>query len=85
VRPRLCWGTFAFDVSIAGIPASRWTHEVRPDGTATVVTETWTDRRPRWFALLAGATMGIDDIRAHKQANIRATRATLAAAAGRSH
>lgn len=77
--------TFAFDVSVAGIPASRWTYEFRPDGDATVVTETWTDRRPRWFALLAGATMGIDDIRAHNQENIRATLASLAAAAERSH
>ena len=73
--------TFAFDVSVSGIPASRWTYELRPDGDFTVVTETWTDRRPRWFAILAGATMGIDDIRAHNQDNIRATLANLTAAA----
>ncbi len=72
---------FAFDVSVAGIPASHWTYEFRPDGDATVVTETWTDRRPRWFALLAGATMGIDDIRAHNQENMRATLANLATVA----
>lgn len=76
---------FAFDVSVAGIPASRWTYEFRPDGDATVVTETWTDRRPRWFALLAGATMGIADIRAHHRENISTTLANLAAAAERSH
>jgi hypothetical protein len=72
---------FAFDVSVAGVPASRWTYEFRPDGDATVVTETWTDRRPRWFARLAGATMGIDDMSAHNQENIRVTLANLAAAA----
>ena len=72
---------FAFDVSVVGIPASRWTYELRPDGDATVVTETWRDRRPRWFALLAGVTMGIADIRAHNQENIRTTLANLAAAA----
>ena len=76
--------TFAFDVAFAGIPASRWTYEFRPDGEATVVTETWTDRRPRWFALLAGATMGIDDIRAHNRENIKVTLANLTAAAERS-
>ncbi len=38
----------------------------------------------RWFALLPGATMGIDDIRAHNQENIRATLANLAAAAEQS-
>ncbi len=72
--------TFAFEVSVAGIPASRWTYEFRPEGDATVVTETWTDRRPRWFALLAGATMGISDLRAHNKVNIEATLARLAVA-----
>jgi Polyketide cyclase / dehydrase and lipid transport len=76
--------TFAFDVSVAGILASRWSYEFRPDGDATMVTETWTDFRPTWFALLAGATMGIDDIRAHNQENIRATLGNLATAAERS-
>lgn len=71
--------TFAFEVSVAGIPASRWTYEFRPDGDTTLVTETWADRRPRWFALLARVTMGIDDIRAHNQENSRATLANLAA------
>lgn len=72
---------FAFEVDVAGIPASRWTYEFRPDGDATVVTESWTDRRPRWFARLAGATMGIRDIRAHNGENIRATLANLGRAA----
>ena len=74
---------FAFDVSVAGVPASRWTYEFTPDGDATVVTETWTDRRPHWFARLAGATMGIDDMRAHNQANITTTLANLTSAAER--
>lgn len=73
--------TFAFDVAVAGIPASRWTYEIVPDGDAAAVIETWTDRRPRWFARLAGAAMGIDDIRAHNGVNIRATLASLATAA----
>jgi len=75
---------FAFEVAVFGIPASRWTYECQPDGDATLVTETWTDRRPHWFARLAGATMGIDDIRAHNQENIRATLANLARAASQS-
>jgi Polyketide cyclase / dehydrase and lipid transport len=75
---------FAFDVSVAGISASRWTYEFRPDGDATAVTETWKDHRPRWFALLAGATMGIDDIRAHNERNIRTTLGNLGAVAERS-
>lgn len=75
--------SFAFDVAFAGIPASRWTYEFRPHGDATVVTETWTDRRPRWFALVAGATMGIRDIRAHNVENIRKTLANLVTVAER--
>lgn len=74
---------FAFEVTVAGIPASRWTYEIVPEGDAAAVTETWTDRRPRWFARLAGATMGIDDIRAHNEANIRATLSSLGTAAER--
>ena len=74
---------FAFDVDVAWIPASRWTYEFRPDGDATVVTETWTDRRPGWFARVAGATMGISDIRAHNAENIRATLSNLDTAAER--
>ena len=75
---------FAFDVAFARIPASRWTYELRPEGDATVVTERWTDRRPTWFARLAGATMGIDDIRAHNEANIRRSLAALTSVAERS-
>ena len=75
--------TFAFEVAFSVVPASRWTYAFQPDGDATVVTETWTDRRPRWFALLAGATMGIDDIRAHNRENIKKTLANLATAAER--
>lgn len=75
---------FGFDVAVVGVPASRWTYEFRPDGNTTLVTETWTDRRPKWFAVLAGATMGIDDIRAHNQQNIATTLANLKAAAEQS-
>ena len=72
--------TFAFHVDVAGIPASRWAYEFKADAGGTLVTETWSDRRPRWLAVLAGATMGIDDIRAHNDANIRTTHANLAVA-----
>lgn len=72
---------FAFDVSVVRIPASRWSYEFQRDGAATVVSETWTDRRPSWFARLAGATMGIGDIVAHNRDNIHQTLANLAAVA----
>lgn len=75
---------FAFDVAFAGIPTARWAYQFRPDGDATIVTETWTDRRPAWFTPLAGPVMGIADLRAHIQNNIRTTLDNLAAAAERS-
>jgi hypothetical protein len=75
---------FAFDVAVVGIPASRWTYEFETNGDTTIVTETWTDRRPKWFAVLARATMGIADIRAHNQRNIASTLGNLKTAAERS-
>ena len=73
--------TFAFDVVFAGIPISRWTYEFRPDGDASVVTETWIDRRPGWFARLVYPAMGVDDVRVHNEDNIRQTLANLTSAA----
>ena len=73
--------TFSFDVLFAGTPVSRWTYEFRPDGEWTVVTETWTDRRPAWFSLLTKPLMGVGDVRVHNQRNIERTLANLATAA----
>jgi hypothetical protein len=64
---------FAFDVAFAGIPVSRWSYEFVPDATGTLVTETWTDRRPGWFKVGARPFMGIPDMRAHNEKNMRAT------------
>jgi hypothetical protein len=64
---------FAFDVAFAGIPVARWTYEFAPSGDTTVVTETWTDRRPGWFALGARPFMGIPDMGAHNERNMRTT------------
>lgn len=74
---------FAFDVAVGVVPASRWTYDFAPDGDGTLVTETWTDRRPRWLDVLAGATMGIEDIRAHNRRNMLDTLTRLAEVAER--
>jgi hypothetical protein len=68
---------FAFDVAFAGIPVARWSYGFAPDGDGTVVTETWTDRRPGLFAAAARPIMGIPDMRAHNERNMRATLANL--------
>lgn len=69
---------FAFEVALGFVPVARWTYDFRAEGDATVVTETWTDRRPRWLDIVAGATMGVGDIRAHNRENMRRTLAGLA-------
>lgn len=74
---------FTFDVAVGFVPASRWTYDFRPDGDVTVVTETWTDRRPRWLDIVAGATMGIHDIREHNRENMEQTLAGLSEAVAR--
>jgi hypothetical protein len=68
---------FAFDVAFAGIPVARWSYGFAPDGDGTVVTEGWTDRRPRWFTTAADAVMGVSDRRAHTERNMRETLAKL--------
>ena len=75
---------FAFEVAFAGITVSRWSYEFRPEGDETVVTESWTDRRPGWFSLMAKPMMGIEDVRVHNRENIQETLANLKAAAERS-
>jgi hypothetical protein len=68
---------FTFDVTFAGIPISRWNYEFAPDGDGTLVTEIWTDLRPRLFATVARPIMGITDMRAHNERNMRTTLANL--------
>ena len=75
---------FAFDVAFVGIPVARWSYGFVPDGGETLVTETWTDRRPRWFAAGARPFMGIPDMRAHNERNMRTTLANLREVATRS-
>jgi hypothetical protein len=75
---------FAFDVAFAGIPVARWSYGFAPDASDTVVTETWTDLRPRSFAVLARPIMGIPDMRAHNEENMRITLANLREKATRS-
>lgn len=73
--------TFAFDVRAAGIRTSRWSYVFLPRGDRTEVTESWSDHRPRWLAVVAGSAMGINDLRTHNEQNIRTTLTNLEAVA----
>ena len=38
---------FAFDVTTFGMPVSRWSYRLAPEGAGTKVTEAWLDKRSR--------------------------------------
>jgi hypothetical protein len=75
---------FSFAVSsYLKIPVSEWSYQIAPaaDGGCEV-TETWADRRPRWFKGPAGVVTGVlhrDD--ATTAVNLERTLATLKAVA----
>jgi len=71
--------SFAFAVSsVFGIPVSEWAYAIAPDaGGGCEVTESWTDRRPRWFKGPAGLVTGV--MRRDDTSTAQNLEATLAA------
>ena len=54
--------TFGFDVTALGLlPISRWRFDISPTDSGCTVTESWTDRRPRWFRPIATKLSGVAD------------------------
>lgn len=72
---------FAFDVDYSGIPIARWEYHFESSGTATKVTETWTDRRPQWMRLASIPVMGVADRAGHNRRGMETTLAALKQAA----
>ena len=68
---------FAFDVSYLGIPVSTWSYALAETATGCTLTEGWSDRRPRWFALVSGVATGVPD--RGPETTARALEHTLAA------
>lgn len=64
---------FAFDVTFARVPISRWEYTFSPDGDRTIVTERWIDHRPNWMRKASGAVMGVRDREAHNRAGMEKT------------
>ena len=64
---------FAFDVGFMGIPAANWRYEIEPTESGCTVTESWTDRRPGWFALLGIVGTGVADRRSHNRRTMAET------------
>jgi polyketide cyclase/dehydrase/lipid transport protein len=64
---------FAFDVRHTVFPVARWQYDiVAADGGCRVTESTW-DRRPGWFAKLAGRVTGVTDRGAANTEHIRLT------------
>ncbi|HJR24989.1 MAG TPA: SRPBCC family protein [Acidimicrobiales bacterium] len=72
---------FAFDVRFVGMPISRWTYELEPDGATTKVVERWDDRRWRPMRSISKVVMGVPDRPGHNRAGMEATLAALKVAA----
>ncbi len=71
-----------FDVDLVRlIPVSHWSYDIEPTEAGCRVTESWTDRRPRWFHAVARLATGVGDRRAHTLQSIDGTLAALAATA----
>jgi Polyketide cyclase / dehydrase and lipid transport len=71
---------FGFDVDLGPLPVSRWLYEFAAEGDGCRVTESWTDRRTHWMALISPVVMGVPDREAHNRAGMEATLANLARA-----
>jgi hypothetical protein len=72
---------FAFDVSLGPLPVSRWEYRIQPAPMGSLVTESTWDRRPGWFATVAGVFTGVRDRAGQNQKDIEATLAKLKARA----
>ena len=64
---------FAFEVRHTGVPIARWQYDIEADGTGCTVTESTWDRRPSWFAPLAGRVTGTPDRDSRNTRHIEAT------------
>jgi len=75
---------FAFEVSGAGLPVSRWAYRLASEAAGTRVTEEWTDRRrgPGGVVLRVGGGLAlrVRDRGAHNRAGMEQTLAALKAA-----
>ena len=73
--------TFRFEVTALGLPVSMWSYDFEETADGCRVTESWTDRRPAWFAPLARIATGVADRSEHTRAGMAHTLDRLARAA----
>jgi hypothetical protein len=64
---------FAFHVSHAGVPISRWQYDIAPAGDGCTVTESTWDRRPGWYKKPAELATGVSNRAGVNADHIQAT------------
>jgi Polyketide cyclase / dehydrase and lipid transport len=72
---------FAFEVTVLGIPVSRWQYDIEPAGPGCAVVESTWDRRPGWSRSPSGLATGVRQRVDRNRANIEATLSWLKVAA----
>lgn len=72
---------FAFRVTAGPVPVADWGYTFEPTPTGCRVTESWTDRRPGWFTVIAKRVTGVRDRETHNRQGMTETLERLAAAA----
>ena len=75
---RITWA-----VSVAGMAVADWGYEVQPEGTGSVVTERFVDRRGKLIHVVGGAVRGVadDGLEAHNRALMETTLERMCTAA----
>ena len=64
---------FAFEVTHTLAKVSRWQYDIEAKGSGCRVTESTWDKRPGWFAKVAGLATGVSDRVTANTENIRLT------------
>jgi len=64
---------FAFNVSHAGVPVSRWQYDITQVGEGCTVTESTWDRRPGWYKKPAELATGVSNREGVNADHIQAT------------
>jgi hypothetical protein len=64
---------FAFNVSHAGVPVSRWQYEIAPMAEGCTVTESTWDQRPKWYVKPSAFVTASKDRAAINAGHIQAT------------
>ena len=68
---------FSFAVTYFGIKVSRWTYQLAPRDGGVTLTQSWSDERPGWFAVVTKSL--VDDRHEFTQRSIHHTLTTMKA------